>query len=156
MPEFPDQIATEFLFDAHIDLAAPENIGASPAGTRAIFLVTGGTFEGPRMRGVYRPGGGDWFLTRANGVGELDVRVTLETDDGALILLAYRGVLETTPEVIARAYGGEDVDPSEYYFRTTPRFETGSEKYAWLNKTVCVATGRFSPGKVAYRVFAVK
>jgi hypothetical protein len=156
MPEFPDQIRTELVFDAHIDLAPPENIGASPAGSRAIFVVTGGVFEGPKMRGVYRSGGGDWFLTLANGVGELDVRTTLQTDDGELILLTYHGVLDVSPAVVGRVFAGEAVDPGEYYFRTTPRFETGSEKYAWLNKTVCVGTGRFSPGKVAYRVFAVK
>jgi hypothetical protein len=156
MPEFPEQIVTEWLFDAHIDLAPPENIGPSPAGTRAIFIVTGGVFEGPKMRGVYLPGGGDWFLTLANGVGELDVRTTLQTDDGELILLAYRGVLDVSANVVARVFAGEDVDPSEYYFRTAPRFETGSAKYAWLNNTVCVATGTFAPGKVAYRIFAVK
>ena len=67
MADFPESIATELLFDTHIDLAPPENIAASPFGSRSIFVVVGGTFEGPRMRGTVRSGGGDWFLTMANG-----------------------------------------------------------------------------------------
>ena len=109
MPELPRDIATEFLYEAHIDLAPPEAIGASPFGTRNVFIVTGGTFEGPRMRGTVRPGGGDWFLTLANGVGELDVRGTMQTHDGALILVTYHGVLDVAPEVVQRVFSGEDV-----------------------------------------------
>jgi len=155
MRELPRDVATEFLYEAHIDLAPPEAIGASPFGLRNIYIVTGGTFEGPRLRGTVRPGGGDWFLTLANGVGELDVRGTMQTHDGALILVTYHGVLDVAPEVIQRVFSGEDVSPSAYYFRTTPRFETGDERYAWLNKTVTVATGYFGINKVGYRVFAV-
>jgi hypothetical protein len=155
MPAFPDNLTLEPLFDAAIDLAPPENIGATPFGNRIVFVVTGGTFEGPRMRGRYRSGG-DWFLSLPNGAGELDVRATLETDDGALIYMAYRGVLDVPAGVMARAMRGEHVDENEYYFRTAPRFEAGDERYAWLNKTVCVATGWFGPNKVGYRVFAVK
>ena len=155
MPQLPRTIDLEFLYEAHVDLAPPEQIGASPFGTRSIFPVTGGTFEGPRMRGVVRPGGSDWFLTLANGAGELDVRATAETHDGALILVYYHGILDVSPEVARRVFAGEDVSPSEYYFRTTPRFETGDERYAWLNKTVTVATGCFGVNWVGYRVFAV-
>ncbi len=156
MTTFPETIDVEFLLDAHIDLAPAENVGATPFGARSIFIVTGGTFEGPRLRGTFRPGGGDWLLTLANGAGELDVRITMETDDGALILVTYRGVLDAAPAIFARIFDGEDVSPSEYYFRTTPRFETGSTKYAWLNKLVCIGTGCPAPGKVSYRIFTVK
>ncbi len=156
MPEFPQSLTTELLLDADIDLAPAENVGASPFGTRSIHIVTGGTFQGPGLRGTFRSGGGDWLLTLAGGAHELDVRATIETDDGALIYLSYRGVLDVAPDVMARVFAGEEIAPSEYYFRTTPRFETGSEKYAWLNKTICIGTGYFAPGKVAYRIFAVK
>ena len=155
MPQLPDRIETEFLYEAHIDLAPPERIGASPFGLRNIFIVTGGTFEGPKLRGTVRPGGADWFLTLANGAGELDVRGTMQTDDGALIMVSYHGVLDVSPDVSRRVFEGEDVSPAEYYFRTTPRFETGDERYAWLNKTVTVATGCFGTSWVGYRVFAV-
>jgi hypothetical protein len=155
MHQLPERIELEFLYEAHVDLAPPEAVGASPFGTRNIFIVAGGTFEGPRMRGVIRPGGGDWFLTLANGAGELDVRGTMQTHDGALILVTYHGVLKVAPDVTRRVFAGEDVSPAEYYFRTTPRFETGDERYAWLNTTVTVATGRFGPSWVEYRVFSV-
>jgi hypothetical protein len=156
MPQLPDAIVTELLLEAHIDLAPAEIVGATPFGTRSIHIVTGGTFAGPRLRGMVRAGGGDWLLTLANGAGELDVRGTLESDDGALLYISYHGILDVTTAVMARVLGGEDVSPSEYYFRTTPRFETGSEKYAWLNRTVCVATGYFRAREVGYRIFAVK
>lgn len=156
MAAFPERLDTEFLFDIEAELDAPLAVGATPLGGRTIFPVTGGRFEGPRLRGEVVPGGADWFLTRANGVGELDVRVTLRTDDGALLYLTYRGVLDAKPEVMARVFAGQEVDLSEYYFRTTPRFETGDERYAWLNALVCVGVGRAAPGKVAYRVFAVR
>jgi hypothetical protein len=145
----------DFLFEAQIELEAPQRLGATPLGGRAVYIVASGTFEGPRMRGIVLPGGGDWFLTRANGIGELDVRATLRTDDGALILMTYHGVLDASPGVVERVFAGEDVDPAEYYFRTAPRFETGDERYAWLNSRVAIASGRFAPGSVAYRAYLV-
>lgn len=156
MPEFPDRIETEHLFDARIDLEAPEQVGAGPMGRRSIFIVKSGEFAGPRLRGTVRPGGGDWLLSFAGGYNELDVRGTLETHDGALLYLSYRGVLLLTPEQGRRSAAGETLSPREYYFRTTPRFETGDERYAWLNSTVCVGHGAFGPNEVSYRVFAVK
>jgi hypothetical protein len=156
MPQLPETIATELLFEAHIDLEPAEAVGDTPFGRRSIHIVKGGTFEGRKLRGTFRPGGGDWLLTLPNGAGELDVRGTMQTDDCALIYISYHGVLDVAPEVVARVFAGEDVSPSEYYFRTTPRFETGSEKYAWLNKTVCIGTGYFGIDKVGYRIFAVK
>lgn len=156
MSNYPDHVTTELLFDAELELAPVQNIGATPSGMRSIFIVTGGTFAGPRLRGTAHPGGGDWLRMLPNGAGEVDVRMTLETDDGALIFVTYGGVFDASPAVLTRVFAGEDVSPSEYYFRTTPRFETGSEKYAWLNKTVCIGVGRSAPGKVGYRIFAVK
>lgn len=155
MPQFPETIATEHVFDARIRLAAPERIGAGPFGMRTVFVVEAGTFEGPRLRGEVLPGGGDWLLS-SPGHNELDVRGTLRTDDGALLHLYYHGILRAPDDVGARVMAGEDVDPSAYYFRTAPRFETGSEKYAWLNTAVCVAYGYFGPGRVGYRVFALR
>jgi len=129
-------------------------VGAGPYGVRSIHTVTGGTFEGPKLRGTVHAGGGDWLLTSASH-NELDVRATLETDDGALLYVTYRGVLKAEPAIMARVIGGEDVSPASYYFRTAPRFETGHGKYAWLNALVCVGYGRFGPGVVGYRIFAI-
>lgn len=156
MPDLPDTLTADVLFDAKIDLRPPEVIGQSPLGARTIFIIEGGTFDGPKLTGAVHQGGGDWFLAHPNGAGELDVRLTLETHDGALVLMTYRGVFDVDPAVVAQVFAGNDVDPSRYYFRTTPRFETGDERYAWLNKVICVATGWFAPNKVGYRVFAIR
>ncbi len=91
MPDFPDGLDTEMLLDAHITLAPPETLGSTPYGQHSIFSVTGGTFEGPRLRGTVLPSGGDWFLNLANGAGELDVRVTFKTDDGASCISLIAG-----------------------------------------------------------------
>lgn len=148
-------LRTELLVEVSVDLEEPQNVGATPHGNRQIYGVRGGTFEGPKLRGEVLPGGGDWLLLRPDGAGELDVRGTLRTDDGHLIYTYYRGIFDASPEVMQRLIQGEKVDPSEYYFRTTPVYETASEKYGWLNRVVSVAVGRFAPNWVGYTVYAV-
>ena len=132
-----------------------QEVGSATWGQRRIVQVTGGTFEGPRLKGRVLPGGGDWILTRPDGVTQLDVRITLETDDGALIYMTYRGLRHGPPEVLARLAKGERVEPSEYYFRTVPCFETASEKYAWLNRALFVSTGDRLPAGPIYTVYEI-
>jgi hypothetical protein len=129
------------LMVLQVTVGTPQKIGAVPHGTRATAPIVGGNFEGPRLRGRVLTGGGDWTLLRSDGVLELDLRVTLETDDGALIHLASFGLRHGPPEVLAALARGETVDPASYYFRTTPRFETGHAKYAFLNRLLAVSTG---------------
>ncbi len=152
MPE----LKSEFLFEIELTVAAPQEVGATPFGTRRIVSVTGGHFSGPLLNGTVEPApGGDWLLQRADGVIELDVRVTLRTDDDALIFMRYTGMRDAAPEIAARIAAGEPVDPSEYYFRTTPVFETASEKYEWLNRIVTVGVGdRRATGPI-YQVFRI-
>ncbi|HEY5640887.1 MAG TPA: DUF3237 domain-containing protein [Dehalococcoidia bacterium] len=154
MTEYPEP-RLEHLYDMHVDLAAPQVIGAAPAGHRQIFIVTGGSFEGPRIKGTIFPGGGDWALMRTDGAIQLDVRATVETDDGALIYAAYSGLIILSPEVLARIMGGENVPLSEYYFYTNPMFQTAAEDYAWLNETIAIGRGKVIPGGVEYRAWAV-
>lgn len=146
------ELRMEFLLEASIDLRPPEMIGPGPFGTRVVYLVEGGRFEGPGLKGTVLSGG-DWFLMLANGAGELDVRGTFRTDDGALIYISYRGVLAASPDVWDRFRAGAEVNPAEYYFRTAPRFETGDERYAWLNTAVCLGVGAVRPGGVRYRIY---
>jgi hypothetical protein len=150
------EVETEFLFETDIELEPPQMVGQTPHGNRMIFYVKGGTFQGPKLKGEVLPGGGDWFIMRPDGVGELDVRGTFRTDDGALVYVTYRGILHAPPQVMARAQAGEKVDPSEYYFRTAPLFQTASEKYAWLNRIQAIGIGRFGPNRVGYRVYALR
>jgi Protein of unknown function (DUF3237) len=132
---------SSLLMTLEVALAPPQKIGAVPHGTRATAPITSGHFEGPRLRGRVLPGGGDWTVLRSDGVLELDLRVTLETDDGALIHMTSFGLRHGPPEVLAALARGESVDASRYYFRTTPRFETGHAKYAFLNRLLAVASG---------------
>ena len=145
----------EFLMDYNADLQQPiRNTGAGPFGTRGLVVVTGGSFEGPRLKGKLWSCGGDWWLRGPDEVLRLDVRATFETDDGALIYVQYHGVAR--PDAgRPMAQPGETSEYGDYYFMTSPRFETGDERYVWLNGLVCVAEGKRTARGVAYRVYAV-
>jgi len=140
------------LMTLQVTVGDVQRIGAVPHGTRATAPIRSGHFEGPRLRGKVLPGGGDWTLLRGDGVLELDLRVTLETDDGALIHMASFGLRHGPPDVIAALARGETVDPAAYYFRTTPRFETAHPKYAFLNRLVAVSTGDRRPEGPIYTI----
>ena len=109
----------EHLYDMHADLEAPQVIGATPMGTRQIFIVKGGTVEGPRIKGKLLPGGGDWALFRVDGSMILDVRLTLRTHDDALVHMTYGGRWIIPPELRAdltdpvKRYR---IEPARYYF----------------------------------------
>jgi len=114
-----------------LSTASTQKIGSVPHGTRVTFPVTGGSFEGERLRGKVLPGGGDWVIKRADGVLELDLRITLEIDDGALVHMTFEGIRD-------------DATPGAPYFRTLPRFETAAAKYSFLNRLLAVGTGEIS------------
>lgn len=145
----------EKLFRAEITLAAPQELGDTPLGRRRIINITGGRFTGERLSGRVLPGGADWQVIRADGVADLDARYTLETGDGALIYVRNHGLRHGPAEVLRQLAAGEAVDPARYYMRTTPRFETGAARYAWLNRIVCVATGARRAAEVELEVFQV-
>ena len=147
---------TRPLMTLQVRVAGVQDVGATPHGTRRIAPIGGGVFEGPRLRGTVLPGGSaDWLLLRPDGVLELDLRVTLETDDGALISMKSFGLRHGPPEIIAALGRGEGVDPSSYYFRTTPRFETAHPRYAFLNRLIAVATGDRRPEGPVYTIHEV-
>lgn len=133
---------TRPLMTLQVSVATPQNVGAVPHGARRIAPISGGVFEGSRLRGTVLPGGSaDWLLLRADDVLEMDLRVTLRTDDGALISMRSFGMRHGPPDVIAAIGRGEPVDPAAYYFRTTPRFQTAHPSYAFLNRLLAVASG---------------
>jgi hypothetical protein len=146
-------IATRPLFEIRLQVPQVTDIGETPLGRRRIAAVTGGEFQGERLRGtVAGAPGGDWLLQRQDGVTVLDVRILLRTDDGEHIYMAYRGLRHGPAEVMARLAAGEVVDPASYYFRIAPVFETASRKYAWINRIVAVGTGRREPAGPIYSV----
>ncbi|MBW8760283.1 MAG: DUF3237 domain-containing protein [Burkholderiales bacterium] len=153
-----DPIATRPLFDIVVDLHPKQSFGAGPLGTRVLHGSAGGTFEGPQLRGTVLPIGGDWALYRPDGAMQLDVRLALRTSEGDLIHMTYGGrwiVPQAQRAALADARTRHAVDPASYYFRTTPLFETGSIRYAWLNDAVCIGSGYLVEGGVAYKVFQV-
>ena len=149
------EIRTNHLFALLLKISETQNLGGTPLGARRVAVVEGGTFEGSRLRGTVLQGGTDWILGRTDGALQLDVRLTLKTDDGELIGMTYRGVRHGPAEVIERLNRGDTVDASEYYFRTAPFFETASAKYGWLNRVVAIATGHRPPAGLLYEVFEV-
>src|ERR1700729_1173964 len=114
------------LMTLRLSTAPAQNIGVGPHGTRLTFPITGGSFDGDRLRGKVLPGGGDWVVKRADGVFELDLRITLETDDGALVHMTFDGIR----------------DDAAAYFPTRPRFETADARYAFLNRLLAVGAGQ--------------
>lgn len=146
-------LAYEFTYRAQ--LKAPVDVGAGPLGHRQVFEVTGGEVEGERLAGSILSGGGEWFLVGPDGFGRIDVRIQLETTDGAHIYTQYTGLLELNEAVMGFISGSsEETDFGDQYFRTSPRLESGDPRYAWVNQTVFVAEGRGCPGYgVEYRVY---
>jgi hypothetical protein len=118
-------ISSRPLMILRLATSATLHIGPTPQGNLTIFPVTGGSFEGERLRGQVLAGGGDWVTAREDGTLTLDLRVTLETDDGELIHMTFTGVR----------------DDANHYFRTVPRFETAAPKYAFLNRLLAVGIG---------------
>ena len=116
------------LMTLRLNTARTQDIGPGPHGTRVTYPITGGSFEGDRLRGKVLPGGDDWTVKRPDGVVELDLRITLQTDDGALISMTFEGIRD-------------DGAPGPPYFRTVPRFETPEPKYSFLNRLLAVGKG---------------
>lgn len=135
-------LSVEHLFTVTLTTNNEGVIQNGPAGTRAIVGVTGGTFEGPKLKGTVVDSGGDWVTVRADGTMKLDVRVVLKTEDGAQIYMTYFGI----------GVRGEN----GLQLRTAPSFETGAEQYGWLNNVQAVGVGHSVPGSVTYDVYALR
>jgi Protein of unknown function (DUF3237) len=127
------------LMTLRLSTAPTQNIGAGPHGSRLTFPIAGGWFDGDRLRGKVVPGGDDWVVKRADGVLELDLRITLETDDGALIHMTFEGIRD-------------DRGPGAPYFRTLPRFETAAAKYSFLNRLLALGAGEISAEGPVHRI----
>ena len=150
MPE----IKTEFLFTIALEVQV-SNLGDTPYGSRRVGRFGIGNFEGPKLKGTVLPGGACWMLMRRDGVLEIEVRITLETDDKQQIYMTWRGFRHGPREVIDRLNRGDTVDPETYYFRTTPYFETSSEKYGWMNRICGIASGSLATNARTLDVFQV-
>jgi hypothetical protein len=148
-------LGAEPIFTIHAKLSSIMNLGRTPYGERRIIDILGGTVRGPKLTGRILPGGADWQIIRTDGAADIQARYTLESDDGALVLLNSEGLRHGPPDVIERLGRGEAVDPALYYFRTVMRFETAAQSLAWLNKILAIARGERLARAVKLDVFEV-
>lgn len=125
-------------------------------GLRRIVALTGGTFAGPELNAILLPGvSADWQIVLQDGTTLGDIRYTLQTDDGAPLYVRSRGVRHGSAEVLARLDRGEDVDASEYTFRTSTQIETASRDLDSLNKRVFISVGGRRQGGVIYETYLI-
>jgi hypothetical protein len=130
---------TRPLITLRLDTAPIQEIGPVPYGHRLTFPIIGGSFEGERLRGKVLPAGDDWAIKRADGAIDLDLRATLETDDGVLIHMTFQGLRD-------------DAAPGGPYFRTASRFETAADKYSFLNRLLAVGTAEITPAGPVHHI----
>ncbi|MGA2927974.1 MAG: muconolactone Delta-isomerase family protein [Solirubrobacteraceae bacterium] len=138
-------------------LGQPFELGTTAQGHRRIVPLTGGTFAGPAISGTLVPGASaDWQTVLPDGTALGEIRYTLQTDEGDLLYVQARSVRHGRAEVLARLGRGEEVDPSEYTFRTSTQIETAAPKLDWLNKGVFIGVGGRRPGAVVYETYLVE
>jgi hypothetical protein len=141
-PAAPAAPGMEFLGSMQVQTGTRTSVENGPQGTRTIVQILGGRFEGPRLKASVQVPAGDWITNRADGSYRLDVRLTLKTDDGALILVTYNGIGQTTPAGAS--------------LRAAPLFETGDQRYTWLTRLQAVAVGERVGTDVKYNLYALK
>ena len=143
------------LLEVRATLDAPIVVGEVPEGTRRVVPISGGTFEGPRLRGTLVPGGADWQYLRRDGVMIVEAQYLLRTDDDVIIQVNNSGIRHGPDDVMRRLAAGEQVDPAEYYFRATPRLSAPVGRYDWLNRRIFLCSGARFAGAVVLWFYEV-
>jgi hypothetical protein len=151
------QVATEYLMTLHSPLDPPQGDG----GDLQIYNVRpGGWVRGPAIRGEVIAPSGDWLRVMPGGARKLDVRLSVRTDDGAIVYISYTGRARAPADAIERLEAGETLGPDRFYFVIAPTFETAAPAYAWLNDIVAVgkivSINRSTDRHVTYDIFAVR
>jgi hypothetical protein len=155
MVELPAPRLTK-VYRLEATVASPVDLGDVAQGRRRIVALTGGTFTGPDIKGTLVPGASaDWQIVRPDGTALGDIRYTLQTSGGDVLYVQSRSVRHGSAEVLDRLGRGEDVDPSEYTFRTSTQIETAAPALDWLNKGVFISVGGRQPGGVVYETYLV-
>jgi Protein of unknown function (DUF3237) len=151
----PDPRLTK-VYRLEANVGEPFDLGAVAQGHRRIVPLTGGAFTGPEIDGKLLPGASaDWQIVQPDGTALGDIRYTLQTDRGDLLYVQSSGVRHGSAEVLARLAQGEDVDASEYTFRTSTQIEAAAPNLDWLNKGVFISVGARQPGGVIYETYLV-
>jgi Protein of unknown function (DUF3237) len=146
----------EHLTTFSVFLREPEIIGQTPEGLRVNWWLKSGSFDGPRLRGIVRPEGADWMTIRQDGIGIMEVRATIETHDGALIISSYSGLFDLGEDGYENFLVGKY--PKAPEARTVPRYLTADPRYKWLNRLQCMGAGAVDMDKlnVVYDLYALR
>lgn len=145
----------ELVCEFAVELTAPKELGDCGVGTRRIIPIVGGTVIGPLLSGRILEVGADWQTVEAGGIARLDARYAMETDDGALIEVASQGIRHVPADVAARIQAGEAVPFTDYYMRTAIWLTSSAPDYAWVNRTMFLATGGKSGSTVRLAIYRV-
>ncbi len=146
---------TKYVFSLAIKVGAPITAGDHGHGIRRVIPILGGEVFGEGIKGMIFPVGADFQTIRPNGFTELEAKYAFELDDGAIVYIENIGIRFGRKELLDRIAKGETVDPASIYFRSVPRFETGSEKYRWLMENLFVGVGARYPDRVEIDVHQV-
>jgi hypothetical protein len=148
----------EHAFTISIELAGLQWVRPTALGdTRAAVYAASGTIKGPRLNGKVIPmSGGDFPLVRPNGVIDFDARYLLQADDGAVIYMQNRGFRwGRTPEINEKLSRNEDVDPSQYYMRVSPKFDAPAGPHEWMSRHIFVGVAEKIPNANRIHYFVV-
>ena len=157
LPKEMTELKVRPLFTLLLAVDPPIVVGKAPGVDRRVGVISGGRFEGERLRGTLFPtGGSDWQAIRpGDGAWMINVRIVLKTDDAAVIAMPYTGIRQGPKDVLDRIARGEVVKATDYYFRITATFETSSQKYGWLNNVISIGVGHRLPDGPIYQMFEV-
>lgn len=145
----------EHVATVRINVAPAQEQGVIDGKRKRFIPIIGGTMSGLRLNGVVLAGGGDWQAIHDDGLTEIFARYSLKTDDGVTIGITNPGVRVASPDVVRRIAAGEDVPPSQYYFRSSPVFDVTNGAYAWLRRKVFIGRGIRRPDHVVLEIFEV-
>lgn len=154
--EAPAAPALEYVFSLRVEVAPPVETGEVDGERRRFIPITGGSISGPRLTGAVLSGGGDWQVIQTETLTRIEARYALRASDGTVIEIVNPGVRVASPQVTAKLASGTPVDPSAYYFHTTPRFEVKAGAHDWLRNSVFVGRGVRRPDHVTIDVFQVR
>ena len=153
--QLPDPRLTQ-VYRLEADVGPPLDLGDITQGRRRIVALTGGAFTGPQLNGTLLPGASaDWQIILPDGTALGDIRYTLQTDNGDLLYVQSRGIRHGSTDVLARLGRGEDVDASEYTFRTSTQIETAAPHLDWLNKGIFISVAGRQAAGVIYETYLV-
>src|SRR6201985_3117848 len=148
-------LETKFVFTITANIGPVTSAGEIGSGVRRIIPITGGEVRGEGINGKVCPFGADFQIIRPNELVELEAKYAFETDDGAVVYVENKGLRFGPIDLLQKLKRGEPVDPTLIYFRTVPKFETGSEKYRWLMEHLFIGSAARHPDRVVLDVHQV-